>query len=199
MYLESCGYRDNMNRIDPIGESFADPYLGPGVRVPAFVRGIKCIIEAQFVFGQALNPGNEFPDNASACNLLVQQKARIIAGDVLVGSITPGVQKAGIEDVNVFSVTFNASAVPFDTNVVISLENLPFKSMVVVSVDLEGTGEAFGVYALGSPVASKSPPRPALVVGQDLVKFGVSAAGTITIAPTAPGRYKVAFLTTEIR
>lgn len=72
VYLEGCGYRDNVKRLDPIGVTGIDPYLGAGVRVPAFVRGIACTIDAQFVFAHALNPGNTNFEATFWCDLEVK-------------------------------------------------------------------------------------------------------------------------------
>ena len=73
VYLEGCGYRDNVRRIDPIGVTCIDPYLGAGVRVPAFVKGLACTIDAQFVVGRALNPNNTLKNNAFGCDLEIAE------------------------------------------------------------------------------------------------------------------------------
>jgi len=73
IYLEGCGYRDNVKHLDPIGATCTDPYLGTGVRVPAFVRGIMCTIDANSVYAYALNPGNKYPELTFACDLVVKQ------------------------------------------------------------------------------------------------------------------------------
>lgn len=54
VYLEGCGFRDSAKRIDQIGVEFTDPYLGPGVKVPAFVKGYSPIVDAQFVSAERL-------------------------------------------------------------------------------------------------------------------------------------------------
>jgi len=73
VYLEGCGFGDNRKRQDPIGGSYTDPYLGPGTRVPAFVKGINCPIDAQFVHGYTLNREGTAPTAIYACDLTVKR------------------------------------------------------------------------------------------------------------------------------
>ncbi|EIG58453.1 hypothetical protein [Bradyrhizobium sp. WSM1253] len=63
VYLENCGYQDNVNRKGGIGEVFVDTYLGDRVRVPAFVKGVNCKIDAQKVFCERLVLEPESPDH----------------------------------------------------------------------------------------------------------------------------------------
>lgn len=55
VYLEGCGFRDGKSRSGEIGVDFSDPYLGDGVKIPAFVKGYEPIIVAQFVSADRLS------------------------------------------------------------------------------------------------------------------------------------------------
>ncbi len=54
VYLERCGYIDPGGSSGAIGIAAIDPFLGRGQRVPAFVRGFDCTVDAQEVVSETL-------------------------------------------------------------------------------------------------------------------------------------------------
>jgi len=91
VYLESCGYQDNANHTGPIGSGFTDPYLGVGVRIPAFVHGASAIIEAQAVYAASVSDYSEMAPKIAGGDIATPQTTRNISGNAVVsGTLATG-------------------------------------------------------------------------------------------------------------
>lgn len=196
VYLEGCGYRDNERRLGAIGIDVTDPYLGPGVRVPAFVRGYECMIDAQFVVCDRLVQGNELPDRFSyASNITHRQEQRIMRDVVAVKSLTvrgessPDASGGGTA---VISQQLDPHRRQADVKLPSSLGSMT--AFVMVNTRLP-EGQAKSTLYLVTIGGSSL--EAALLNGDDVISIAYPAPGTLTLAARGVGtRHAIAIVLT---
>lgn len=182
VYLEGCGYRDSQHRIGAIGEAFTDPYLGPGVRPPAFVKGVSCRIDAQFVHAEALSLGNEFADDIRfESDIRNPQNARRIPSPLVTDSIETTANQSILGGLMISTVKFSKGVTPtlFRTA---AHTRASSAALVIVSTknanDESASASAYMLSIVDDPLLLQN----TLVAGPDVVEFNISADGFICIS-----------------
>lgn len=202
-YLESCGYQNNQTRTNPIGVGFTDPYLGAGVRVPYFLRGVAGAIDAQFVFAQQIAQSNTFPVFESSCNVVTSQSAttnfssvRITDGlTVATGDFSAlGSGKANIQGAGVYTLGVNSSGV--DTGISVNAGGGGRACLLLVSRNTgAGTNTASSVSLLNFYFDGNNTPALTHVAGTSgLVTLSVSGSNTLVLTAATANNYKATLL-----
>ncbi|QRG05893.1 hypothetical protein EZH22_23155 [Xanthobacter dioxanivorans] len=197
VYLEGCGYKDNVKRKGPIGVEVTDPYLGDGVRVPAFVRGYTCMLDAQFVFGQRLVTRNELPDRfAFWCDLIDRQDARVFRDKVNVDALTVrGEARSGAATggVTVISRSLDPTWRKVHVKVPGGDGGASRTALVIVNSEFSQDDAKSTVYILTVHGKNISSGR---LYGEDVLTFSQELDDMVSISSLRPAKHSVAVIMT---
>ena len=207
-YLESCGYQDNVNRVNPVGVGFTDPYLGAGVEIPYFIKQIQGIVDAQYVYGTQICQGTVFPTYEAACTLANSQAstvnltntnltggANLSSGRLTVNATT---KNHSIGMLGITSVGFTNAGT--DTGIAVNAGGGGKCMLVLVSRNLAaGTNTNSSVSMINFPYDGSTTPIVTLISGTaSLFTLSVSGTQTLVITAATANNYDAVFLGNNI-
>ncbi|MDA9479225.1 hypothetical protein XI03_33010 [Bradyrhizobium sp. CCBAU 65884] len=190
IYLERCGYQDNVRRTGPIGVSFVDPFLGPKVRIPAFVKGANCQIDAQQVVCDKLAIGNEFTGRFTyASDVAFPNNFHSIKDNLIANSLSTWSEPAG---------SYGLTLVSFELepNSSVELEEKlgriagPRAAAVIFASVRQGSEAAIYLVSFDRNPARAG--QSALLGGTDLLHFVKGERGQILVRSRMPEKRMIA-------